>query len=91
MERYTEDLFNSRISSYLNREYSGSYSTSLELDYENQRAYLSIAFEDADSFPAVGEFLEEISEELRIEEPAIRSSFQEPENIYSIELTKSRG
>lgn len=73
-----------RIKFYLNENYEGSYSSGIDIDYENRRAYFCITFSEGAEFPSIGEFVDEVIEELGIEKQYLKSEIRKEDSIYRL-------
>jgi hypothetical protein len=73
-----------RIKVYLNENFEGSYSSGVDIDYKNRRADFFITFSDGAEFPSIGEFVDEIIEELGIEERYLKPDIRKADNIYRL-------
>jgi hypothetical protein len=79
-----EKEFEDRIKVYLNENFEGSYSSGVDIDYKNRRAYFCVTFGEGAEFPSIGKFVDEIIEELGIEERHLKSDIRKADNIYRL-------
>jgi hypothetical protein len=81
-----EDEISSRIKKQLNDQYQGRFSSAVDLDYDNRRSYFCVTFTNDADFPSIGEFVDEIVEELGIKEPYLKADLRRDENTYEVSL-----
>lgn len=82
----SEESFGNYIKERLNENYEGNFSSSVDLNYEDKRANLVVAFDEIEEYPRVAHFVEDIIKELKIEKPRLLSDFNEKKGIYRLEV-----
>lgn len=85
----SEENFGDYIKKRLNEEYEGNFSSSIDLDYEEKRAYLVVTFDEVEEFPRVAHFVEDIVAELGIQRPKLFSDFNEEHGTYEMEVEEA--
>lgn len=77
-EEYTED--------YLNSNFDGEYSCSLDVDMERDEIIMSVASTLSSERPRFGKIVDDLIEEAEIDSPELKIDYQPAEGTYDVVL-----